>query len=94
MAKLKLIRIEMDPKYILGFRAVMFLAASPFLWDIYQAFMEGVVQDGRRIAIYGEDGIFYTILIKKLAFALLFLWLCTGGVRSKKNISQEKDGGG
>jgi hypothetical protein len=92
MNKLKLVRLNVDKKYLWGARAVMFLAATPFLWDLYQVFITGFVQDGRTIATFENGKLFYSIIAKKLAFAMLFVWLCTGGIVSnKESIEKEEE---
>jgi hypothetical protein len=93
MNKLKLVRFNVDKKYLWASRAIMFLAATPFLWDIFQATTTGVVQDGRIIANYvNDETTFFLVILKKLAFSLLFIWFCTGGiVANKEEADLEKE---
>lgn len=84
MSKLRLVRFNIDRKHLWGARAIMFLAATPFLWDIYQVLMTGAIQDGRTVATHENGKLFYLIIAKKLAFASLFIWFCTGGIVANK----------
>ncbi len=89
---MKLVQMTIKKEYLWCARSVMFLAATPFLWDIYQAYMTGVVQDGRTVTTYKDGGLFFLIVIKKMAFALLFIWFSTGGiVAEKENINKDDD---
>jgi hypothetical protein len=88
MNKLQLVRFNVDKKYLWASRAIMFLAATPFLWDIFQAVMTGVIQDGRIIASYvNDETTYFLVALKKLAFALLFIWFCTGGIVANKEVA-------
>ena len=90
MSHLKFVRLSMDRKYVWGARAVMFLAATPFLWDLYQVLTTGIIQDGRTVATIEDGKLFYSIIAKKLAFVMLFVWLCTGGITHNESSNEEK----
>ncbi len=89
--KLKLVRIYVNRRYLWAFRTVIFLAAAPFLIDLYQAIMTGVVQDGRTTATEEDRKLFYSTMFKKLTCAMLLLWLCTGGLVAKEEGLKKMD---
>ncbi len=84
MNKLKLVRVNVNRNYLWAFRIVIFLASTPFLLDLYHVLVTGIIQDGRTTATHENGKLFYLIIIKKMAYAMLLLWFCTGGLVAKK----------
>ena len=77
------IRIYVGKKFLMGYRILMLLIASFFLWSIYTAFDNGFAfSKGREIPI--NDSSFPFFVVREFAFALLFIWLGTGGASEKK----------
>jgi hypothetical protein len=84
MAKLKIIKVYLDKKYLLAFRVAMILVALPFILNVYETLTSGVALDGKFTFIQGEHWGYYSYLSKNLAFSFLFLWLGLFGTEEKK----------
>lgn len=94
MSELKLIRIFVEKKFLLPLRIVLLLVAMPFLFDAYEVLISGVADNGKTVRIRGQDWGYFLYLGKKVAFALFFIWLATGGLKEKEkqeNASQPKE---
>lgn len=85
---MKIIRVFLEKKFLLGFRLIMLLIAMFFLMGAYEIYSSGEsFGRGGNHAVLGESSTenfaYYAELIKELVFAILFIWLGTFGSRSK-----------
>ncbi len=80
---MKILRVYLDRKYLVGFRIIMLLVACFFLVEAYEIYSSGEAISRRNVATLGvsesEDFAYYSALGKKLAFGLFFTWLGTFG---------------
>ncbi len=81
--------VYLDKKYLLAFRITMIIVSIPFLQDVYVVLSTGIANSGGVITEKGEGWGYYAYLFKKLAFALLFLWLGSFGAKDKTKASSE-----
>lgn len=95
MRELKLIRIYAERKYLLGLRTVLLLVALPFMLDAYDIVVSGIADNGRTIRVQGEDWGYYLFLLKKIVFALFFIWIAIWGLKEKEPAASDDqaDGG-
>jgi len=85
MSKVRLIRVYLEKKYLLAFRAVMLMVAVPFFITVYKALISGSIETrSGAIETLGNGSGFYIIILEKIAFILFFIWIGTFGSAEKK----------
>lgn len=85
------IEIPLDKRYIVPFRLIMLLIAVPFAMEVYEVLATGVADKGSYVVTRGEHWGYYAHLAKYLAFALLFLWLGSFGVKDKEAVARRRE---
>jgi len=91
MSRPKLIRIYVEKKFLLPLRIVFLLVAMPFLVDAFEALDSGIAYNGRMVRVRGEGWLYFLFLFRELIFALFFIWLATGGLKEKKETTEQNE---
>lgn len=79
--------VELNKKYLIGFKIIMFLISIPFVVDAYEICITGsyVNKYGHEYTPEGPTRGFYSYLIQKIVFAMFFIWLASFGSTVKKH---------
>ena len=81
----KLLRVQLDSKYIFPFRIIMIAVTLYFASVVYGVIESGVSFRRGNALVKGEDWSYYLSVTKYIFLGALPLWLATFGVKAKTN---------